>query len=160
MNLKNYLIKLLLDEKEIVEELIMVDNKVMFSNLTYKDLYNIVEKCKIDFEDILSFNYDFILDGDINTIVYVLINYSTCVRYLHVNSNYVGITSWLITKINQYYNDININTCISLDINKGYKDFSQDEVLVLCGHSYFINGIKDLFDNKKFIIIEMGDKRA
>jgi hypothetical protein len=65
----------MLNEKNIIEELIKVDNKVMLSRLTFDELFSIVKKCKIDIQPNWNFSYNFILDGDINTIIYILMNY-------------------------------------------------------------------------------------
>lgn len=155
MSLNKFLIELLIQERSIVEELLAIDNKIQFTNLTFEQLLNSIKDVTNEVEDIPMRKYDFITDGEIKTVLNCLINYAPFINHLNINKRYVGINKWLINHINDYYENNNINIHIILDIDNNYRKFNDSKVIVVCGFKEFVEGTSLLFENKKILKIEM-----
>ncbi len=155
MSLNQYLIDLLMKERAIVEELLMIDNKIQFTNLTYDKLLNDIRGMTIHIKDIPIRKYDFITDGELQTILQCLINYAPLINHLNINKRYVGVNTWLVKHINDYYREQSLNINISLDISDSYSLYDDSKAIVICGFKEFIEGTSLLFDNKNIIEVEM-----
>lgn len=91
-------------EKEILEQLIEIDNKVMNDKLTYKDILKKTMKAlkekkelKVD-KDIL-----FITEGDYELTIGILskIENMECKVVIFINQNYIALNKWLISKYHE-----------------------------------------------------------
>lgn len=155
MSLNKYLIELLIQEHSIIDELLVIDNKIQFTNLTFDWLLNILQDITIDLDELPVRKYDVITDGELKTTLNCLINYAPFINHLNINERYVGINKWFIKHINDYYKSHNININILLDIDDNYEQYNDSKALIVCGFKEFIDGISLLFENKNVIKIEM-----
>lgn len=155
MSLNKYLIELLIQEQSIIEELLIIDNKIQFTSLTYNQLLNILQNITIDMDELPVGKYNVITDGEINTTLKCLISYAPLINRVNINKRYVGINKWFIKHINNYYKRNKININILLDIDNNYSQYTDSKSLIICGFKEFIDGTSSLFDNKSIIKIEM-----
>lgn len=155
MSLNKYLIELLIQEQSIIEELLIIDNKIQFTSLTYNQLLNILQNITIDMDDLPVGKYDVITDGEINTTLKCLISYAPLINRMNINKRYVGVNKWFIKNINEYYKRNKININILLDIDNNYSQYTDSKFLIICGFKEFIDGTLSLFNNKSVIKIEM-----
>ncbi len=123
-------------DKDILLELIELDNDIMGSSYTYDNYYDALFKlsdtpCK---DIILDMNSLFIIDGNPVVLVDLLrrLKYVDKETIIFINQGFVGINSWLMK---QFY-EITQNSNIELDrginynkyINKDYKIVPLGEV--------------------------------
>ena len=113
--MKDYLLNILETEKDIVEELLSIDNKVQYTNYTYEYIYNKIYNFN-KYDNNLNDKYIVITDGEIDTILYILFNYIDNTIVLNINHKTIGLYKWLITRVNEYY-----NKNIILDIDNNYE---------------------------------------
>ncbi len=109
-------------EKEILEQLIEIDNKVMNDKLTYKDILKKTMKAlkekkelKVD-KDIL-----FITEGDYELTIGILskIENMECKVVIFINQNYIALNKWLISK----YHELTGNTQHIIDFGDNYNAY-------------------------------------
>lgn len=155
MSLNKYLIELLIQERSVVEELLVVDNKIQFTNLSFEQLLNSIKVVTNEVEDIPMRKYEFITDGEVKTVLNCLINYAPFINNLNINKRYVGINKWLVNHINDYYQNHNINIHILLDIDNNYEKYNNSKSIIICGFKEYVEGISYLFENKNILKIEM-----
>lgn len=151
--LKIYLDNKLVEDENTLRELIKIDNYVCHHHIDYNKL---IQECNLKKLEQFNGIYNFITDGEINTVYNMLINYSLNIKNVHIMRNNVGINSWFVQRINDYYQNNGINSNINLDISKTYENYENDETpLIIMGNIDFIEGIKDLFENKSIYTIEI-----
>ena len=119
MDLINYIENLLIDEEKIIQELISIDNKICNRNISYQEIIRVVKNIKIDNVNIDK-KVDIITDGEINSVLYALINYNTNINKIHIDRTFLAINKWLIQRINEYYN-INIILDDKINYNNYYR---------------------------------------
>lgn len=109
-------------EKEILEQLIEIDNKVMNDKLTYKDILKKTMKAlkekkelKVD-KDIL-----FITEGDYEFTIGILskIENMECKVVIFINQNYIALNKWLISK----YHELTGNMQHIIDFGNNYNAY-------------------------------------
>mgnify|MGYP006983234044 FL=1 len=109
-------------EKEILEQLIEIDNKVMNDKLTYKDILKKTMKAlkekkelKVD-KDIL-----FITEGDYELTIGILskIENMECKVVIFINQNYIALNKWLISK----YHELTGNMQHIIDFGDNYNAY-------------------------------------
>lgn len=109
-------------EKEILEQLIEIDNKVMNDKLTYKDILKKTMKAlkekkelKVD-KDML-----FITEGDYELTIGILskIENMECKVVIFINQNYIALNKWLISK----YHELTGNTQHIIDFGDNYNAY-------------------------------------
>lgn len=109
-------------EKEILEQLIEIDNKVMNDKLTYKDILKKTMKAlkekkelKVD-KDML-----FITEGDYELIIGILskIENMECKVVIFINQNYIALNKWLISK----YHELTGNMQHIIDFGDNYNAY-------------------------------------
>lgn len=109
-------------EKEILEQLIEIDNKVMNDKLTYKDILKKTMKAlkekkelKVD-KDIL-----FITEGDYELTIGILskIENMECKVVIFINQNYIALNKWLISK----YHELTVNMQHIIDFGDNYNAY-------------------------------------
>lgn len=109
-------------EKEILEQLIEIDNKIMNDKLTYKDILKKTMKAlkekkelKVD-KDML-----FITEGDYELTIGILskIENMECKVVIFINQNYIALNKWLISK----YHELTGNTQHIIDFGDNYNAY-------------------------------------
>lgn len=109
-------------EKEILEQLIEIDNKVMNDKLTYKDILKKTMKAlkekkelKVD-KDML-----FITEGDYELTIGILskIENMECKVVIFINQNYIALNKWFISK----YHELTGNTQHIIDFGDNYNAY-------------------------------------
>ena len=125
--MKEYLLNILDEEKNIVEELLSIDNRVQYTNYTYEYIYNKIYNFN-KYNNKLNDKYIVITDGEIDTILYILFNYIDNTIVLNVNHKTIGLYKWLITKINNNY-----NKNIILDIDNNYELYDKYDNILIAG---------------------------
>lgn len=149
MDLRSYLMDCILEDKNIIEELLLIDNKVQYTNLTYETLINMLKK--INDYDILdgNFNYVAITDGEFDTVFKVLINIPS-LSTLYVNRSFLGINKYLIKLVNTFYE------CekVKLDDSTNYHKYvNSTDKIILSGFDTFVDEIAKEFVHKEFAIL-------
>lgn len=118
----------LLEEKEIVEELIKIDNEVMGTNYNY-DYYTKLFSCVLEQDiDNRKINHDvvFVTEGDVLITLQLLLKIGVgATRVIFINQGFVGMNKWLISKYNEITgdDDVILDTDINYNkyIDKGYR---------------------------------------
>lgn len=141
MDIINYFNNLLIDEEEIVKELILIDNKVCNTNMTYDDLIKSINSIKLSENDMKK-PIDVITDGEVSSVFYALLNYNVNINKIHIDSTFLAINKWLVQRFNEYFN---IN--IILDDGFNYNYYSNDIVIV--GDSLFTSELSKMFPGAK-----------
>ncbi len=109
-------------EKEVLEQLIEIDNKVMNDKLTYKDILKKTMKAlkekkelKVD-KDML-----FITEGDYELTIGILskIENMECKVVIFINQNYIALNKWLISK----YHELTGNMQHIIDFGDNYNAY-------------------------------------
>lgn len=109
-------------EKEVLEQLIEIDNKVMNDKLTYKDILKKTMKAlkekkelKVD-KDML-----FITEGDYELTIVILskIENMECKVVIFINQNYIALNKWLISK----YHELTGNMQHIIDFGDNYNAY-------------------------------------
>ncbi len=109
-------------EKEILEQLIEIDNKIMNDKLTYKDILKKTMKAlkekkelKVD-KDML-----FVTEGDYELTIGILskIENMECKVVIFINQNYIALNKWLISK----YHELTGNTQHIIDFGDNYNAY-------------------------------------
>ncbi len=146
MDIINYLLNLVIDEEEIIRELLNIDNNLCQMNISYNDLVDIIRTTNGD-EYKVTDKYDVITDGDIKSVVFALINYHDVINRINIDDFYYGINKWLVTRINEYYNNE-----IILDKDSSYEKYGNNIMIV--GEKAFIDGVGEIVPSaiKKEII--------
>lgn len=149
MDLRTYLMDCILEDRNIIEELLFIDNKVQYTNLTYESLIGMLKK--INDYDILddNFNYVAITDGEFDTVFKVLINVPS-LSTLYVNRSFLGINKYLIKLVNAFYECEKVKLDDSTNYHK-YVD-STDKI-ILSGFDTFVDEISKEFVHKEFVIL-------
>lgn len=124
----NDIIIKLLEEKDIVEELIKIDNEVMNTNFDY-DYYTMLfsDVLEQDMENrILNQDVVFVTEGDVLITLQLLLKMGVgATRVIFVNQGFVGMNKWLVSKYSEITgdNDVILDTDMNYNkyIDKGYK---------------------------------------
>jgi len=149
MNLKTYLLDCILEDRNIIEELLLIDNKVQYTNLTYESLIETlknINECVILDE---AFNYIAITDGEFDTVFKVLISVP-CLSTIYVNRCFLGINKYLIKLINTFYECERIKLDDTIDY---HKYLNCNDKIILYGFDTFVEELSKEFEDKEFIII-------
>lgn len=149
MTLKEFLIDSFLEEKDVINELLMIDNSIQFTDTLYEDILSILRN-SIEYD---LFDLDkciIISDGNLEKTIKVLIKYSASVDNVFVSKSFLGIYTWFIKRIRNYY-----NSGITLDKTNDYSKYlSNDNTIVICGDSEFLDYMSKYFSECKSIIVD------
>lgn len=124
----NELMVKLLEEKDIVEELIKIDNEVMNTSYDY-DYYTTLFSYVLE-QDMVNKIIDqdivFVTEGDVLITLQLLLKMGVgATRVIFINQGFVGMNKWLVTKYIEITgdNDVILDTDINYNkyIDKGYK---------------------------------------
>jgi hypothetical protein len=144
--MKEYLLNKLEEEKEIVESILDIDNRVQGTNILYNQVYNLILNTKLCTNN-LEKKYIVITDGELSTIIYILLNYTNNIMCININHMTLGLNMWLIKKINEYGIDI------ILDKDTDYNQYEKYNNIMIVGFEEFVEGTADMFDNKDILKI-------
>jgi hypothetical protein len=144
--MKEYLLNKLEEEKEIVESILDIDNRVQGTNILYNQVYNLILNTKLCTNN-LEKKYIVITDGELSTIIYMLLNYTNNIMCININHMTLGLNMWLIKKINEYGIDI------ILDKDTDYNQYEKYNNIMIVGFEEFVEGTADMFDNKDILKI-------
>ena len=124
----NELMVKLLEEKDIVEELIKIDNEVMNTSYDY-DYYTtlfsyVLEQGMVN--KIIDQDIVFVTEGDVLITLQLLLKMGVgATRVIFINQGFVGMNKWLVTKYIEITgdNDVILDTDINYNkyIDKGYR---------------------------------------
>lgn len=124
----NELMVKLLEEKDIVEELIKIDNEVMNTSYDY-DYYTtlfsyVLEQGMVN--KIIDQDIVFVTEGDVLITLQLLLKMGVgATRVIFINQGFVGMNKWLVTKYIEITgdNDVILDTDVNYNkyIDKGYK---------------------------------------
>ena len=149
IELRAYLMNCIIEDKNVIEELLLIDNRVQYTNLTYESLISSLQD--ISDYDILdsNFNYVAITDGEFDTVFKVLIN-TPSLSTIYVNRSYLGINKYLIRMVNSFYDEEKVK----LDDSTNYhKYINSDDKILLSGFDTFIDEISKEFVHKEIVIL-------
>ena len=139
MNLKEYLINCFLEEREIIEELIYIDNSIQKTNFIYEQMLNDIREVKADNQQVINEQCIAITDGELKTVFKILISIPT-LNTIWVNRTSLGINKYLVSRIN-------------LDITKDYFKYKNSQYpIIISGFDFFVEGISEDFNDA--IILE------
>ena len=142
MSIKDYLLDCLINEKELIEELLYIDNNIQHTALTYdcliESLKN-VNECSVNND----FDYIAITDGEITTVFKVLISVLR-LKIVFVDRRFLALNKYLVSRVNFFSGDENIE----LDVSNNYRKFiGCDTSVVISGIDGFTNEVVEQFDN-------------
>ena len=124
----NELLKNMEEEREIVEELIKIDNEVMNTSYDY-DYYTTLFSYVLE-QDVMNKIIDqdivFVTEGDVLITLQLLLKMGVgATRVIFINQGFIGMNKWLVTKYIEITgdNDVILDTDINYNkyIDKGYK---------------------------------------
>lgn len=144
--MKEYLLNKLEEEKEIVESILDIDNRVQGTNIGYNQVYNLILNTK-EITNNVDKKYILITDGELSTIIYMLINYTNNIMCININHMTLGFNMWLVKKLNEYGIDI------LLDKDNNYDIYDKYNNIMIAGFEEFVEGTTDIFDNKDILKI-------
>lgn len=149
MNLKEYLLNCFLEDKSLIEELLFIDNKVQYTNLTYEKLLDVLKNISVydNLDD--AFNYIAITDGEFDSVCKVLINVSN-IKVLYVNRCFLGVNKYLVNCVNTFYGEDKI----SIDSDKNYHQYiDKSNKIVLSGFDTFVEELSKDFNECEITIL-------
>ena len=124
--MKEYILNLMEEERSIIEEVIKIDNKIQFGNVSFEQLYSEISNVVIDTKSIGE-KCIAITDGMFNSTFKLLFNYSYDIECINVDCRNIGFYMWLVDRINKY--DENIN--IFLDTKNNYKEYKKYDLFLV-----------------------------
>ena len=102
MDLKTYLLNCFLEDRSVIEELLFIDNKVQYTNLTYEKLLDVLKNISVYDNLDEAFSYIAITDGEFDSVCKILINI-TEIKTLYVNRCFLGINKYIVKCVNEFY---------------------------------------------------------
>ena len=149
--LKEFLIKQIIEEEDIVQELLTIDNNICFTNLTIGELIKKIEMVK-ELENIEG-NFNVITSGEIEEILASLLNYSLKIKKINVAKRMLAISTYLTSRIKKFWQGLD---SIELDRDNDYQFYIDDKTnLVIVGSSLFAGQMAKLNFQKDVIQIKM-----
>ena len=148
MELKEYLINCFLEERELIEELLYIDNNIQHQTLTYEQLLNEINNIEVTYKHIDNNLCVAITDGEFKTVVKILIGIST-LNTLWVYRTSLGINKYLVSRANEFYQEERIN----IDITRDYWKYKNSKYpIIISGFDTFVEEMSQEFGDA--IIIE------
>lgn len=144
--MKEYILNLMEEERSIIEEVIKIDNKIQFGNVSFEQLYSEISNVVIDTKSIDE-KCIAITDGMFNSTFKLLFNYSYDIECINVDCRNIGFYMWLVDRINKY--DENIN--IFLDTKNNYNEYKKYDLFLVCGVDSFVDFVSNLYKEKNVI---------
>lgn len=138
--IRDYLYDFLIKDEEVINQILTLDNEICFTNITFDYLLTLLNS-NIEIKNITKGS--FITDGSLNVVIPLLINYSIYIDNLFINDYLMGITSYFIQKMKDYYALSNEVININLITNQEYQGLSN---VYIIGNREFINDIEEKVD--------------
>ena len=149
MDLKTYLLNCFLEDRSVIEELLFIDNKVQYTNLTYEKLLDVLKNISVYDNLDEAFSYIAITDGEFDSVCKILINI-TEIKTLYVNRCFLGINKYIVKCVNEFYGADKVMLDSSINYQK-YIDKSNK--IVLCGFDTFVEELTKEFNECEIIIL-------
>ena len=147
MNLKEHLINCFLEEREIIEELLYIDNNIQHTSLTYEQLLNEINDIEVNDKQIISNQCVAITDGEFKTVFKILM-VLPYLNTLWVDRTSLGINKYLVSRANEFYQEERINIDITKDYFK-YKDSKYP--IIISGFDTFVEEMSQEFGDAVII---------
>ncbi len=144
MSIKEYLLESLNNDELLVRELINIDNIIQNKSITYEEIVrdiNLIEEKNMLLVDYI----DALTDGETLNVFRVIINAFEYLDNLYVDKNNLGLYSWVVNILNNYYG-YNVN----LDTTSDYHKYNGKKILV--GGSFEFNTTMKLELDKSTIV--------
>lgn len=153
MTLENYLLGHIIEEKSVIEELLQIDNTVQKTNYTYVTFLKKVRELP-KLEIILDRPYNFVTDGDPDTVYNILIS-SPFVKSIHINKSFIALNKWLVERSKEYYQEKNMEVNLSLDMELEYNKYREESTgIILYGFPEFVEEMEEIFYDKDIAVIK------
>lgn len=153
MHLDQYLLHMFVEEKEIIEQLLVIDNTILKTHWTYSDLLEKIRNCPLSSRSIEGM-YNVITDGDPDTVYMLLRSFAPHIHKMHIHRNFVGINKWLVARTKDYYQEHRVDLDLILDIEFGYDTYLNESYpILLSGYTEFVEESKLLLQDKKIVTI-------
>ena len=149
MDLKSYLLNCFLEDRSVIEELLFIDNKVQYTNLTYEKLLDVLKNISVYDNLDEAFSYIAITDGEFDSVCKILINI-TEIKTLYVNRCFLGINKYIVKCVNEFYGADKV----MLDSSVNYQKYiDKSNKIVLCGFDTFVEELTKEFNECEIIIL-------
>lgn len=149
MDLKTYLLNCFLEDRSVIEELLFIDNKVQYTNLTYEKLLDVLKNISVYDNLDEAFSYIAITDGEFDSVCKILINI-TEIKTLYVNRCFLGINKYIVKCVNEFYGADKV----TLDSSVNYQKYiDKSNKIVLCGFDTFVEELTKEFNECEIIIL-------
>ena len=145
----NILLNKMIEEKEIIEELINIDNEVMNTNYVFNDYLSLFNNYLNTDNKLINVdrNIVFITEGDVLITLDILSRIITSNKVvIFINQGFVGMNKWLINK----YCEITGNNNIMIDTDINYNKYIEKGYVVIpIGESGIIDQVMEDFYDKE-----------
>ena len=149
MDLKTYLLNCFLEDRSVIEELLFIDNKVQYTNLTYEKLLDVLKNISVYDNLDEAFSYIAITDGEFDSVCKILINI-TEIKTLYVNRCFLGINKYIVKCVNEFYGADKV----MLDSSVNYQKYiDKSNKIILCGFDTFVEELTKEFNECEIIIL-------
>lgn len=130
--MRDYLINCIIEEKDIITELLYIDNRIQY---TFDNYVELIGKINDVLDESLDDNlYNAVTDGEFESVLRVLINVPN-LDTLYVDKRYLGINKYLVSRANKYYGEEKIK----LDTTNEFGKYNNSKYpVVLCGFDSFV----------------------
>ncbi len=154
MNLVDYILNSYYEDREILEELIKIDNSIHFTNYSYKSILEIIRNVKPS-RYVFDGKYDVISDGELEKVISVVCNYPFQIDNLYVDSCYLGFYAWLTKIVNMFLEENGFDDRIKLDHEDDFKKYinGNNKVLIVAEED-FLDDLKKIYKDKDLLIYE------
>lgn len=146
MSIKEYLLESLNNDELLVRELINIDNIIQNKSITYEEIVsdiNLIEEKNMLLVDFI----DALTDGETLNVFRVIINAFEYLDNLYVDKNNLGLYSWVVNILNNYYG-YNVN----LDTTSDYHKYNGKKIIT-CGSFEFNTTMKLELDKSTIVEI-------
>ena len=149
MDLKDYLINCIIEEKELINQLLYIDNSVQYTSVNYEQLVLKLQQVNAGSDIVFKKSVVAITDGEPETVFRALINISD-LKDIFINRTSLGINKYLVNRANAYYEEEKIK----LDSSKDYRKYINYEYsIVISGFDVFVEEISKEFGDKDITIL-------
>jgi len=148
------LLNVINEENEAFDVLVQADNTLGI-NVSSEDIKNFLEFATDDFlikEPIIG--NILITEGDIISvlkIIHDIVNYEG-VYTLYINDDNVGTITYLVSRANKIYHELNIDVSIKIDYSENYNSYL-DSLVTICGSADFVKTASSDFSKANKVIM-------
>jgi len=151
-NLYKRLLEFISEERESFDMLIEADNTLGL-NVTSEDIINFLEFSNDLSKNVLAGNI-IITEGDILSILKLIkdLMYYEGEYTIYINDDNLGTNTYLISRANKIYKELNINVEIKIDYSDNYNSYINN-LVTLYGSENFVETANIDFPNANKIIV-------